>query len=32
MSDINRPVYQFWARTIRFGRISEEKQEGQWKY
>ena len=32
MSDINRPVYQFWARTLRFGRIAEEKKEGLWKY
>ena len=32
MSDINKPVYQFWSRTLRFGRIAEEKKEGLWKY
>ncbi len=32
MSDINRPVYQFWSRTLRFGNVAEERTERGWKY
>ena len=32
MSDINKPVYQFWARTLRFGNVAEERTERGWKY
>ena len=32
MSDINKPVYQFWSRTLRFGNVAEERTERGWKY
>ena len=32
MSDINKPVYQYWARTLRFGNVAEERTERGWTY
>ena len=29
---INKPVYQVWANTLRFGVVTEEKIEKNWKY